>query len=122
MNDDLTDDEPNKDYSDGYESDSSEDYNDEYDEDYEGHSDNDEDYDQVIEIRNQQRDLLEQLEDLVREFNTKFKGLNLPFIEFLNVYWSSRMREVMRELAPRYETEAKEIERLGVVLDHVYKG
>ncbi|KKA18219.1 hypothetical protein T310_7829 [Rasamsonia emersonii CBS 393.64] len=66
------------------------------------------------EIRDEERELLAQLEELVAEFEEKYDELGQPLIAFLEGYWMTRMEEVLSQ-EPE-EDEIRRVRELGVVL------
>lgn len=61
--------------------------------------------------------MLDELEELMTEFESKYDELGLPLTEFLEVYWTPRMREVLEKEEPVEEDHIKRVRGLGVVLD-----
>ena len=66
------------------------------------------------EIRSEQRERVQDMEELLEEFDRKYRELGVPFVEFLDTYWRDRMNEVLEG-----ESAADEegLRRLGVKLD-----
>lgn len=71
--------------------------------------------DDIAEVHEEERFLIDQLEQLVSEFVVKYTELCLSLPEFLRGYWAERMKEVLTEAFD--EDEAHAIEEAGVVLD-----
>ncbi|KAL9120103.1 MAG: hypothetical protein Q9187_003337 [Circinaria calcarea] len=70
----------------------------------------------IHEIHDEETVLLTKLEDLVLEFQEKKTELNVSIIEFLEGYWETRMKEVLKE--PGYLNE-EELQRIGVVVHNM---
>ncbi|KAL9122532.1 MAG: hypothetical protein Q9187_000914 [Circinaria calcarea] len=70
----------------------------------------------IHEIHDEETVLLTKLEALVLEFQEKKSELNVSIIEFLEGYWETRMKEVLKE--PGYLNE-EELQRIGVVVHNV---
>ncbi|KAE8315369.1 FAD binding domain-containing protein [Aspergillus transmontanensis] len=49
----------------------------------------------ITEIREEEKLLLEDLEILVSEFEHRYLEMNIPLLNFLRGYWSTRMKEVL---------------------------
>ncbi|KAF2490770.1 hypothetical protein BU16DRAFT_585146 [Lophium mytilinum] len=71
---------------------------------------------EIHEIHDEEHEIIEQLEDLVIEFETQLKHHNGILLEFLKGYWSERMHEVLSEEVDLDEAEIHRIEEVGVVL------
>lgn len=71
--------------------------------------------DDIAEVQEEERFLIDQLEQLVSEFELKYKELCVSLPEFLRGYWAERMEEVLTEVFD--EDEAHAMEEAGVVLD-----
>jgi hypothetical protein len=69
------------------------------------------------EIREEQGELIDELEKLVSEFQTKYTELEVSLPDFLNGYWSVRMDEVLNPTEPMDLEECARIRELGVVLN-----
>ncbi|KAL3471247.1 hypothetical protein BJX99DRAFT_263445 [Aspergillus californicus] len=73
----------------------------------------------IDEIREEERILIAQLEELISEFQSKYEELHLPLPEFMDGYWKDRMREVLLERSFD-EEEAQSMRAIGVVVDIPY--
>ncbi|KAL4781649.1 hypothetical protein BJX76DRAFT_359684 [Aspergillus varians] len=71
--------------------------------------------DDVAEVQEEDRLLIEQLEDLVSEFELKYRESQVPLPEFLKGYWTSRMEEVLEEQFD--DEEARAMQEVGVVVE-----
>lgn len=71
--------------------------------------------DDIAEVQAEERLLIEQLEELVSEFELKYRELGVSLPEFLRGYWAERMEEVLAEGFD--EDEARSMGEVGVVLD-----
>ena len=71
--------------------------------------------DDIAEVQEEERFLIDQLEHLVSQFELKYKELCVSLPEFLRGYWVDRMDEVLTEVFD--EDEAHAMEEAGVVLD-----
>ncbi|KAH7323856.1 hypothetical protein BKA65DRAFT_75903 [Rhexocercosporidium sp. MPI-PUGE-AT-0058] len=72
---------------------------------------------EIHEIQEEERDLLQQHEDLVAEFESKYTELGLPLSTFLEEYWAPRMDQVLKssdELS--LEEERTRMRALGIVI------
>jgi hypothetical protein len=69
----------------------------------------------VEEIREEDRFRLQLLEEFVTEFATKYAELGVGLMEFLEGYWTERMKKVLSQ--PADEEEIRRIEAIGVILD-----
>ena len=52
---------------------------------------------EIDEIRNEEAEDLQKLEELLEEFEAKRNELDIPFEDFINEYWGPRMKEVLEE-------------------------
>ncbi|MCJ1408801.1 hypothetical protein MMC19_002877 [Ptychographa xylographoides] len=68
---------------------------------------------EIEEIREEDRDLLEKLEELLDEFETKRQELGVSALEFLQGYWRTRMDEVLKDSSSLDEDALR---RIGVVV------
>lgn len=71
--------------------------------------------DDIAEVQEEERFLIDQLEQLVSEFELKYKELYVSLPVFLRGYWAERMEEVLTEVFD--EDEAHAMEEAGVVLN-----
>ncbi|BCS23740.1 uncharacterized protein APUU_40184S [Aspergillus puulaauensis] len=71
--------------------------------------------DDIAEVQAEERLLIEQVKELVSEFELKYRELGVSLPEFLRGYWADRMEEVLAEDFD--EDEARAMEEVGVVLD-----
>lgn len=69
------------------------------------------------EIRDEEAALIEQLEDLVVEFEKEFALRGSSIIPFLEGYWKQKMDEVLRENPPLSPEEDAQLREIGVVVD-----
>lgn len=67
------------------------------------------DKEEVNEIRDEERELLAQLEELVAEFEEKYDGLGQPLVTFLEGYWMTRMEEVLSQEGEPGEDEIRRV-------------
>ena len=65
------------------------------------------------EIRDEQKEQVQKLEELLVEFEEKFNTLAVPFSQFLDGYWGDRMKEVESEQDP---IDWEGLERIGVTV------
>lgn len=70
----------------------------------------------IEEIREEDRYLAAQLETLMEEFEVKFRELNVPLSQFVESYWSLRIREVVRGRDELSAEDLHAIRETGVVL------
>jgi hypothetical protein len=70
-----------------------------------------------MEIKEEDRFGLQQLEELVQEFETKLSASTVSISTFLTGYWSERMKEIWEAVENVDEAYLKEVEEIGVVLD-----
>jgi hypothetical protein len=70
-----------------------------------------------LEMMEEDRDLVRLLEDLTDEFVVQYSGSNCTLQEFIDVYWTQRMRDVLHELDMNAMTEEQRraAEEAGVV-------
>ena len=52
---------------------------------------------EIDEIRDEEAEDLQKLEELLEEFEAKRKELDIPFEDFITEYWQPRMKEVLEE-------------------------
>ncbi|KAF3384930.1 hypothetical protein F1880_002148 [Penicillium rolfsii] len=71
---------------------------------------------EVREIHEEERELIGEMECLVREFNSDYQRLSLPFETFLREHWCVRMHEVLAKKGPLSEEVKSQIRGIGVVL------
>ena len=71
----------------------------------------------IKEIREEERLMIAQLDDLVVEFVAKYTELGVSLLEFFEGYWEDRMEEVLDESGPVDEEEVRRLTELGVVLE-----
>ena len=64
------------------------------------------------EIRLEQAEQVDRLEDLIREFKSKYQEMGIPLIDFFEGYWQQRMDEV---LAEQTEVDTAKLTEIGVV-------
>ncbi|PIG86531.1 hypothetical protein AARAC_002067 [Aspergillus arachidicola] len=70
----------------------------------------------ITEIREEEKLLLEDLEILVSEFEHRYVEMNIPLLNFLRGYWSTRMKEVLfQRKDPSFEI-VKEAKQIGIQL------
>ncbi|KAB8226569.1 FAD binding domain-containing protein [Aspergillus novoparasiticus] len=70
----------------------------------------------IAEIREEEKLSLEDLEILVSEFEHRYLGMNIPLLNFLRGYWSTRMKEVLFERKdPSFEI-VKQAKQIGIQL------
>ncbi|KAE8342954.1 hypothetical protein BDV24DRAFT_173358 [Aspergillus arachidicola] len=67
----------------------------------------------VPEIHSEQRHLINRLEELVLEFEYRYRELNVTLPEFLTGYWRDRMDEVKAEEQVFDQEEAQRMRELG---------
>ena len=72
---------------------------------------------EIHEIREEERYLLEQHEELVSRFETKFTELGLPLTTFLEEHWAPAMIDVLEGNQKRNVDEEQKMRELGVVVD-----
>ena len=71
---------------------------------------------EIKEIREEERLMIAQLDDLVVEFVAKYAELGVSLLEFFEGYWEDRMEEVLDESGSVDEEEVRRLAELGVVL------
>lgn len=71
----------------------------------------------VPEVQAEERHLIDRLEELVFEFEGKYKELNVPLPEFISGYWRDRMNEVEAEEEVFDEEEAQRMREIGVIVE-----
>jgi aspartokinase len=54
------------------------------------------DYDEVEEIHDEEKILLDDFQTLVAEFDATYNSLNFPLWEFIQTHWRGRMQEYLR--------------------------
>ena len=69
------------------------------------------DPEEILEIREEDREGIELLESLLPEFEEKRQGQNL--LQFLEGYWAMRMEEVCRA---RHEVDQQKLREMGITL------
>ncbi|KAE8329615.1 FAD binding domain-containing protein [Aspergillus sergii] len=70
----------------------------------------------ITEIREEEKLLLEDLEILVSEFEHRYLEMNIPLLNFLRGYWSTRMKEVLfQRKDPSFEI-VNEAMQIGIQL------
>ncbi|UDD65780.1 hypothetical protein AFCA_012950 [Aspergillus flavus] len=70
----------------------------------------------IAEIREEEKVLLEDLEALVSEFKHRYLEMNIPLLNFLRGYWSTLMKEVLfQQKDPNFEI-VKEAKQFGIQL------
>ncbi|KAL2813065.1 hypothetical protein BDW59DRAFT_167633 [Aspergillus cavernicola] len=74
------------------------------------------DPEEIEEVREEERSLIDQLEDLSAEFRQKYEELGLGIYGFLVDYWRPRMDEVLAAVAIDDE-ERTRVREIGVVLE-----
>ncbi|KAF2144722.1 uncharacterized protein K452DRAFT_145900 [Aplosporella prunicola CBS 121167] len=72
---------------------------------------------EVAEIREEESELLTQLEELVVEFVDKYNELGVPIVDFLEGYWTDRMEEVLHPIDPPDPEVVQRVKEIGVILD-----
>lgn len=72
---------------------------------------------EVIEIQEEEREVIEDLKDLVEEFLFKWDELGIPIFDFMKGYWRDRMNEYLKVKSQPDEEELKRIADLGVILN-----
>jgi hypothetical protein len=75
-----------------------------------------EDEEEIKEIREEDRFRLQLLEELVEEFEFKYAEYAMGLMEFLEGYWSDRMKEVLNESTSVGEEDIRRIEEIGVII------
>jgi hypothetical protein len=75
------------------------------------------DTEEVSEIHEEERDLIQELECLVRDFICDYQRLSLPFETFLREHWCARMHEVLSKKESLSHVEKKQIRDIGVILE-----
>jgi hypothetical protein len=73
------------------------------------------DPEEALEIREEESELINQLEALVVEFNEKYDELGVGILELFNGYWKTRMSEVLTP-AGRDEGILRRAQEVGVVV------
>ena len=74
-------------------------------------------HEDIKEIREEERLMIAQLDDLVVEFVEKYTELGVSLLEFFEGYWEGRMEEVLDESESLDEEEVRRLTELGVVLE-----
>ncbi|GLI72709.1 hypothetical protein PoHVEF18_000890 [Penicillium ochrochloron] len=74
------------------------------------------DEEEIAEIWQENRPVIETLEILVSEFEAKFDELGLSLVGFLEGYWHTRMTEHLLERDPYNEEHDQGARRIGVIL------
>lgn len=69
------------------------------------------------EIQEEEEKTIQQLEDLVAEFEEKYHELEIHLLDFLDGYWSQRMHEISKPNRKELRKERTTMRELGVVLD-----
>ncbi|RSL60396.1 hypothetical protein CEP53_005454 [Fusarium sp. AF-6] len=69
------------------------------------------------EILEEDRVLIEKLDELTGEFEQEFSSQNLSIREFLWLHWHPRIRQVQREHKALVESQRQQLRQLEVVLD-----
>lgn len=72
--------------------------------------------DEIGEIQEEEYSLIQQLEDLVDEFEAKFHELGIPLIQFLVECWKPRMEEVLKVNSEQKEAEERRMRELGIIV------
>ncbi|PIG84677.1 hypothetical protein AARAC_001975 [Aspergillus arachidicola] len=71
-----------------------------------------------IKIHSEQRHLINRLEELVLEFEYRYRELNVTLPEFLTGYWRDRMDEVKAEEQVFDQEEAQRMREVGVIVEY----
>lgn len=71
-------------------------------------------YEEVIEFLEEEAYKIQQLEKLINEFRAKYVELGMPLPEFLELYWTARIEEFLREENPLSSEELSRIKEIGV--------
>jgi hypothetical protein len=71
----------------------------------------------VAEIQSEQCHLIDRLDELVTEFEDKYRELSVTLPEFLSGYWRDRMDEVEAEEKLFDEEEAQRMREVGVIVE-----
>jgi ferritin len=74
--------------------------------------------DEVEEIRDEEHTMLDELDELVLGFESKYNDLGIPLGEFLRGYWSEQMAEVLSHETILDKDEACRVRQLGVRLEY----
>ncbi|RSL61502.1 hypothetical protein CEP51_013624 [Fusarium floridanum] len=69
------------------------------------------------EILDEDRVLIEKLDELTGEFEQELSNQTLSLEEFLRLHWHPRIRQVQRENKALVESQRQQLRQLGVVLD-----
>jgi hypothetical protein len=72
---------------------------------------------EAVQIHEEERLLIQKLEDLVAEFDAKYEELGIPLTEFLTGYWRTRMDEVLKRDEKLYTEEVKKMREVGVIVE-----
>lgn len=72
---------------------------------------------EALEIRTEERELIEELEVLVGEFVTKFDEHGVPIFDFIKGYWRERMHEYWSVDNKPDEDEVRDVVDLGIGLE-----
>ncbi|KAK0117845.1 hypothetical protein ONS95_012167 [Cadophora gregata] len=72
---------------------------------------------EIKEIHDEERYLIDQLENLVIQFETKFTELGLPLRAFLEDHWLPAMKEIVDGSEERNAEEEQKMRELGIVVD-----
>ena len=74
-------------------------------------------HEEIKEIREEERLIIAQLDDLVAEFVAKYTELGVSLLEFFEGYWEDRMEEVLDKSGSVDEEQIRRFTELGVVLE-----
>lgn len=72
---------------------------------------------EVREEREVEHLQLDELEELIEEFEAAYERLGQPLSEFMDGYWKIRMAKVLDRSRPVTEEDIQRIKELGVVID-----
>lgn len=72
---------------------------------------------EVGEIRNEERFLIQQMEELVRDFEEKYAASEGKLGEFLDGYWRSRMDEILGNIDDVDEEMVSGMRDIGIVIE-----
>lgn len=68
------------------------------------------------EIREEQAETVQKLEELLLHFEKKYDEMAIPFVDFLRGYWKDHMKEFARTRYSNKSINVKELESLGVTV------
>lgn len=77
------------------------------------------DPDELGQLQSEQEDMLMELEQLLLEFSSVYKALDVSLLDFLGGYWLERMEEVLRRDQLPNQEQISQMREMGVIVHGV---